>query len=94
MAVLGVFLILVGLILWVKNLQEKRIERKRKKTEGERMGNRYVLEHERKLFDDKTYDEYLNWCKFHGELPLDKSGFDKFRDNENRFEQKIRKSLR
>lgn len=49
---------------------------------GETLNNKYILIHEQKLKDDAVYDEYLDWCKFKGESPVDKEGFDEHRMKE------------
>ena len=94
MAVLGVFLVLIGLTLWVRRLIDAEKERKRLKSEGEKMANPYVIEHERKIIDDSVYSEYIEWCKFHGELPMEKKGFDEIRMKEWKLKQAVRKSMR
>ena len=94
MIVLGFFLVLMGLTLWVRRIETARKERNREKTEGENMLNPYVLEHERKLIDDEVYDEYIEWCKFHGELPMEKKGFDEIRMKEWKLQQQIRKAMK
>lgn len=55
--------------------------------------NRYIIEHEKKMKDDNEYEEYLSWCKKYGELPLSKSGFDAYRINEWKFNEKIKKAM-
>lgn len=94
MVVLGVFLILIGLVLWARRIESARKERKRVKSEGEKLINPYIIEHERKVIDDDIYDEYIDWCKFHGELPMEKKGFDELRIKEWELSRKVRKSMR
>lgn len=86
MTVIAVFLVLVGLVLWIRQLKDAR------KPKDER--NKYIVEHEKKLKDDAVYDEYMEWCKFHGELPMEKAGFDELRQKEWKLEQKIRRSIK
>lgn len=94
MAVLGVFLVLIGLTLWVRRLIDAEKERKRVKSEGEKMLNPYVIEHERKMIDDSVYEEYIEWCKFHGELPMEKKGFDEIRMKEWELRRKVNKAMK
>lgn len=61
------------------------------KTEGEVLGNKYIIEHEKKIEDDKIYEEYLEWCKFKGEIPVDKVGFDEHRMKEFQMYKKLLK---
>ena len=87
---LGVFLVVIGLILWIKRLENAR----KPKTEGEKMANPYIIEHERKLIDDGIYQEYVDWCMFHGELPMEKKGFDEIRMKEWELRRKVNKAMR
>ena len=32
--------------------------------------------------DDKEYEEYIEWCKIKGEIPVEKEGYDKHRMEE------------
>lgn len=82
--VLGVFL-LGRLCLRKKKTVQKL-------SEGETLGNRYIINHEKKLIDDAEYDEYLEWCKFKGELAVDKDGFDEHRMKEFLMYKKLLKS--
>lgn len=61
------------------------------KTEGEVFGNKYIIEHENKMKDDDEYEEYLEWCKFKGEIPVDKVGFDVHRMKEFQMYKKLLK---
>lgn len=94
MVVLGVFLILIGLVLWARRIESARKERKRVKSEGEKLINPYIIEHERKVIDDEIYEEYEKWCIFHGELPMEKKGFDELRIKEWELNKKVRKAMR
>ena len=90
LSIFGFILVVIGLILWVKRLNNAR----KPKTEGEKMANPYVIEHERKMIDDSVYQEYMDWCKFHGELPMEKKGFDEIRMKEWKLKQQIKKAMR
>lgn len=94
MVVLGVFLILIGLVLWARRIESTRKERKRVKSEGEKLINPYIIEHERKVIDDEIYEEYEKWCMSHGELPMEKKGFDELRIKEWELNRKVRKAMR
>lgn len=61
------------------------------KTEGEILGNKYIIEYENKMKDDAVYAEYLEWCKFKGEIPVDKVGFDEHRMKEFQMYKKLLK---
>lgn len=61
------------------------------KSEGETLKNRYIIDHEKKLIDDKEYQEYLEWCKFKGELPADREGFDTYDMKEYQHYKKLMK---
>ena len=61
-------------------------------TEGQVLNNTYIIQHEQKIKDDAVYDEYLDWCKFKGELPVDKIGFDEYRMKEYQLYKKLLKS--
>lgn len=98
MSFLAVLFVVLGVFLLIKNVIRKNIERrkeqKREKSEGEILQNPYILEHERKIIDDEIYEEYVEWCKFRGELPVDKKGFDEHRTKEWKLQNKIKKSMR
>ena len=98
MTFIAVLLIVIGSILMIRNGIKKArmnyVEAKREKSEGEILKNPYILDHERKMEDDKIYDEYLDWCKFHGELPSDRKGFDEFRLREWRYRQRINEAMK
>ncbi len=59
------------------------VERKKRKV------NPYIDVHQKKMNDDKMYDEYLEFCKSNGELPMEKSGFQELRMKEEKQRQKI-----
>ncbi len=51
--------------------------------------NPYIDQHQKKMQDDRLYDEYLEFCKKNGELPMEKSGFKELRTKEEMQRQKI-----
>lgn len=67
---LGVFFILKS---------KKRVD---KEPEPVAEKNKYIEIHEKKILDDKEYDEYLEWCKMKGEIAVDKEGYDEHRMKE------------
>lgn len=69
----------------------KSVKNKNKATNTEVLNNKYIIDHEKKIEDDKIYDEYLEWCKIKGELPVEKNGFDKHRMEEYYLYKKIMK---
>ena len=89
----AVLLIVLGIILMVRNSllksRQKREMENRKLSEGETLNNKYIMIHEQKLKDDAVYDEYLDWCKFKGESPVDKVGFDEHRMKEYQLYKKL-----
>lgn len=64
------------------------------KSDGQHTDNRYILYHEKKMADDAAYEEYVEWCKFHGETPMNKEGFGLIRSEEWKIEEKLRKALK
>lgn len=56
--------------------------------------NPYIDTHQKKMNDDKLYDEYLEFCKKNGELPMEKSGFRELRMKEEKLKEKINKAIR
>lgn len=58
-------------------------------TEGQVLKNKYIIEHEKKIEDDKIYEEYIEWCKFKGESPVDKEGYDEHRMKEFQMYKKL-----
>lgn len=67
---LGVFFIL------------KYISLAKKRSENVVIKNKYIEIHEKKIVDDKEYNEYLEWCKMKGEIAVDKEGYDEHRMKE------------
>lgn len=67
---LGVFFILKYISL-VKKKEEPIVEK-----------NKYIEIHEKKIIDDKEYNEYLEWCKMKGEIAVEKEGYDEHRMKE------------
>ena len=59
------------------------IKRKKRKV------NPYIETHQKKMVDDKLYEEYLEFCKKNGELPMEKSGFQELRMKEEKQRQKL-----
>jgi len=37
--------------------------------------NKYISKHEKKIINDKEYNDYLNWCLSKNEIPMDKEIF-------------------
>lgn len=56
--------------------------------------NPYINTHQKKMNDDKLYDEYLEFCKKNGELPMEKYGFRELRMKEEEMNKKINNILR
>lgn len=98
MLFISIFLVLAGFFILIRNSirksNERRKEARRIKSVGELLNNPYILEHEKKMKDDDAYEEYLNWCKKKGELSMSKSGFDNFRINEWKLNERIKKAMR
>ncbi|MGE8535896.1 MAG: hypothetical protein ACN6OJ_15015 [Chryseobacterium sp.] len=44
--------------------------------------------------DDKLYDEYLEFCRKNGELPMEKSGFQELRMKEEKMKEKINNAFK
>lgn len=90
---LAVVLVVIGIFLMVRNyilkIRQKKELKNRTFSEGETLNNKYIIDHEQKLIDDKVYDEYLDWCKFKGEVPAEKNGFDKHRMEEYQLYKKL-----
>lgn len=61
---------------------------------AKRKKNKYINSHNEKLTDDKDYEDYLEWCKVKGELPLPKKDFFVFRHNEWKFNEQIKKAMK
>lgn len=56
--------------------------------------NHYIETHQKKMYDDYLYDEYLKFCKDKGELPMEKSGFQELRMKEDAMKKRINESLK
>lgn len=98
MLFISIFLVFAGIFMLIRNSirksNERRKEARRIKSVGELLNNPYILEHEKKMKDDDAYEEYLKWCKKNGELSMSKSGFDNFRVNEWKLNERIKKAMR
>jgi hypothetical protein len=79
---LAFILIVLGIVLIVRSTVSKSKGRKQVLSEGEVLKNKYIIEHEKKMLDDKEYEEYIEWCKIKGEIPVEKEGYDKHRMEE------------
>ncbi|KUY29396.1 hypothetical protein [Elizabethkingia ursingii] len=88
---IGLILISLGIIMAIKQIRKKPSEKKCFQTEGEVLNNKYVKDHEKKILDDKEYEEYLEWCLIKGEAPAEKDGFDKYRMEEYHMYKKLLK---
>ncbi|MGL5233841.1 MAG: hypothetical protein ACRC8Z_03665 [Empedobacter falsenii] len=88
---LALLLVVFGIFL-LGRLSVKRKKPVKKQTDGEILGNSYIIEHEKKIADEKVYEEYLEWCKIKGELPIDKIGFDEHRMKEFMMYKKLLKN--
>jgi len=53
--------------------------------------NDYVKTHQKKIDDDKNYNQYLEWCKDKGQVAMDKKGFMEIRNNEKALVEKFNK---
>ncbi len=87
--ILAFLLISFGFYVMIKSARKKNKPTVQQKTEGEVLKNKYIIEHEKKLQDDKVYEEYLDWCKFKGEIPVDKEGYDEHRMKEFQMYKKL-----
>ncbi|MEJ5105499.1 hypothetical protein [Chryseobacterium sp. MYb328] len=56
--------------------------------------NPYIETHQNKMNDDKIYDDYIEFCKKNGELPMEKIGFRELRMREEELKRKINESMR
>lgn len=56
--------------------------------------NPYIETHQKKMNDDKLYEEYIEFCKKNGELPMEKSGFQELRMKEEKMKEKINNAIR
>ena len=90
--IIAFFLIIIGVFFLFKSAfsKKKPIENKIL-SEGETLKNKYIMNHEKKIKDDAEYDEYLEWCKFKGELAVDKEGFNEYRMHEYQLYKKLLK---
>lgn len=92
---LAVVLVVIGIFLMVRNSVLKNRQKKELKnrtfSEGETLNNKYIIIHEKKIHDDAVYEEYIDWCKFKGESPVDKEGFDEHRMKEYLLYKKLLK---
>ena len=46
--------------------------------------NRYIIEHQDHLKNDKHYDDYLRWCLKNDHVPMDKKSFNKEIEDRNK----------
>lgn len=76
---LGIYIVFKYVIFRKNSVQENPAE------------NKYIADHEKKIIDDHKYDEYLEWCKIKGEIPVDKIGFDEHRMKEYMMYKKLLK---
>ncbi|MDQ1160895.1 hypothetical protein QE422_001263 [Chryseobacterium sp. SORGH_AS 447] len=65
-----------------------------RKQHKQRFANPYIDAHREKMRDDKLYNDYLEFCKLHGELPMDKKGFRDLRSREEDLEMKIKNAIK
>lgn len=92
--ILAVILIVIGMLFFLYRKEARKNEAlfaEPKPNEGEVLGNKYIIEHEKKIKDDVEYEEYLEWCKFKGESPVEKQGFDEHRMKEFQMYKKLLK---
>ncbi len=89
--ILSLLFIGLGFFLIVKILTRKKKAENVVLSEGQVLKNKYIIDHEKKLIDDAVYDEYLDWCKFKGEVAVDKNGFDEHRMKEYHLYKKLLK---
>lgn len=85
---LGIFLLIRNSVLQSRNKKEMK---NKKLSEGEVLKNKYIIDHEQKMKDDSEYEEYLEWCKFKGEMAAEKEGYDKHRMEEYHLYKKLMK---
>lgn len=85
----AVVLVLFAIVILVRLLTKRKPVVA--KSEGETLKNKYIIDHEKKLKDDADYEEYLEWCKFKGELPADREGFDEYDMKEYQHYKKLMK---
>ncbi len=92
---LAVILVVLGFILFVRgvsrSVQKRNAEHKKAFSDGEILRNKYIIDHEKKIVDDKEYEEYLEWCNVKGEIPVEKKGFDEHRMEEYHLYKKLLK---
>ncbi len=90
---LGAILVFIGFYFLVnsilKNAKKKKENTNRVFSDGEVLKNKYILEHEQKIIDDEVYEEYVDWCKVKGEIPVGKIGFDEHRMKEYHLYKKL-----
>ena len=92
--ILAVILIVIGMLFFLYRKEARKNEAlfaEPKPTEGEVLKNKYIIEHEKKLIDDAVYEEYLDWCKLKGEMPVDKEGYNEHRMKEFQMYKKLLK---
>lgn len=75
--IFSIILISLGVFFFLKYISFSK-----KKEEPVVGKNKYIEIHEKKIIDDKEYNEYLEWCKMKGEIAVDKEGFDEHRMKE------------
>ena len=56
--------------------------------------NYYIENHKQKMFDDLKYEEYEDFCKKNGELPISKKGFVEYRKADNDFLKSVNKYIK
>lgn len=56
--------------------------------------NHYIETHQKKMYDDYLYDEYLKFCKDKGELPMEKSGFQELRMKEDAMKERLKNAIK
>lgn len=76
-------LFFIGIFFFLKSLFQPK--------KREVLKNTYIENHEKKLKDDKDYNEYLEWCKMKGEMALEKEGYDEYRMKEYHLYKKLMK---
>lgn len=61
---------------------------------NKKRNNHYIRTHQKKMRDDYLYEEYLEFCKNNGELPMEKSGFRELRMKEEEMNIKIKNAMK
>lgn len=56
--------------------------------------NPYIETHQKKMNDDKLYNEYLEFCKKNNETAMEKKGFEELRKKDEAHQQRMKYILK